>query len=310
MRASGLLYLVQAAAVTSVALLVVLAWAPSGALPLNELSSSTAEDGQRVIEVPVQAVDCPDGYDNGATDDVCLAYDGQIPGPTWVLGKGQDAQVRLSHDVESTIADLDVDAELAEELAEARYSLHRHGVSVANCEDGVARPLGTDVCGSTVGPPGAIEPAGSVTYNFTADFAGPWHYHDHAKGVDVGAAVQPVLGSEAVERGLFGSFVVLEDPEASDHVFDLHLLDAGANGGLGLDETVGEGERFDVLVVGLGDHAWDVRLEHDEEGTVAEVAVGPGVSRSMRVEDARPGTYTWTATSPMVGVYDGEVTVE
>lgn len=310
MRALSPLRLVQAAALASVGLLLLLAWSPTGAVPLDEVASSTEEDGQRGIEVDVQAVDCPEGYDNEATDDVCLAFDGQIPGPTWVLEESQDVQLLLSHDVEETLADLDVDPELADKLAEARYSLHRHGVSVANCEDGLARPLGTEVCGSTVGPPGAIEPAGTVRYDFTADFAGPWHYHDHAKGLDVGAAVQPVLGEEAVQRGLFGSFLVLAEDETTDHVFDLHLLDAGANGGMGLDETVHGGERFDILVVGLGDHAWDVSLEHDEEGSVAELAIGPGVSRAITVEDAQPGTYTWTATSPRVGLFEGTVSVE
>jgi FtsP/CotA-like multicopper oxidase with cupredoxin domain len=310
MPAPGFVRVAQLSAFVGLVALAAFAFADPSGTPSLEPARSTADPVDRVIEVDLRAVPCPEGYDNAAADEACLGYGGQIPGPTWVLEEGQRVQVRLNHSVTESLDGLEVEPEVADHLDQARYSLHRHGVSVANCEDGVSRPLGTEVCGSAVGPPGAIDPAGSVTYNFTASFPGPWHYHDHAKGLDVGAGVQPVLGTEAIERGLYGSFLVLEDGETTDHAFDLHLIDAGANGGIGLNETVEVGERFDIVVTGLGNKAWDVELEHDEAGTVAELEVGPGVSRSITVAKAQEGTYSWRATSPTADhASEGEVQV-
>lgn len=309
MSRPGPVRLGQLALVLSLAL-AAFAWAQPGGLPLAQDQPATQATPDRSLEANVTAVPCPESYDNGAEDDICLAYAGQIPGPTWILEQGEQVELTFDHDVNDSLEDLDVESELADELSQARYSLHRHGVSVAACEDGVARPVGTEICGSTVGPEDAMEPAGSVTYAFEAAFAGPWHYHDHSTGVDVGTAIGPVLGEEAVQRGLFGSFLVLAEGQQTDHAFDLHLLDAGPNGGMGLDETVEAGERFDLVVVGLGNHAWDVSLHHEDQGEIGSLEIGPGLSRVITVEDAQEGSYTWQATSALVGSFEGEVVAQ
>lgn len=278
----------------------------------DAVEPAETSDDVREITVDVAAVPCPEGYDNEADDDVCLAYDGIIPGPTWVFEAGQRVELTLRHDVTDTVDATGADAELADTLAEARYTLHRHGVSTAACEDGVARPQGTQICDSTVGPPGSQAPAGTVTYEFEAGFPGGWHYHDHALGLDAGVTTGPVLGAEAEHRGLFGTFLVLEDgAEEPARVFDLHLLDAGPNGGLGLDAQAPAGERFDLLLAGLGDQRWNVELEAPDGDLVGEHELGPGLSRPITVHDAEPGTYEWTAiTAAEPGTeYSGQIEV-
>lgn len=273
------------------------------------ISTTVSADGtgaDRKIELNVTAVPCADGYDNEKPDDVCLAYDGQIPGPTFVFRKGRTVDITLNHRVWQTVQNTSASAELAEKLVDARYTLHRHGTSVAACEDGVSQPQGTEICDSAIGT------NESITYTFETDFPGAWHYHDHALGLDAGVVEGPVLGPPAEHRGLFGSFLVLDDGEGVDreNVFDLHLLDPGPNGGLGLNRTVDVGDRFDIVVVGLGDQAWQFELRDPDGDLVREIETGPGVSRVATVETAVQGTYTWTARSAFVGTFDGEVVAE
>lgn len=268
----------------------------------QEPAPTSEEVFDRHLEVNVTAVDCPANYDNQAEDDVCLAYDGQIPGPTFVFEEGERVQLELHHRVEETLAGLD--AEPAEPLADKRYTLHRHGVSVAACEDGVARPEGTQICESTV------QPGRTVTYNFTTAFPGFWHYHDHALGLGVGTDHGEEAGPMAEHRGLWGSFLVLPEGERTSHVLDLHLLDSGPNGGLGLDADVTAGERFDLIATGLGDDPWTVTLTDPDGQTVWDQEIGPGVSRGHTVAEAQPGTYVWEATSPLHGSFEGEVVAE
>ncbi len=279
--------------------------------PLSDtLEPDTAADPapDHIIQLNLSAIPCPPGYDNEHDDDVCLGYADAVPGPTWIFHEGDEVEITLAHNVTSSIQETEAGDELAEELSQARYSHHRHGVATANCHDGIAQPEATLVCDSTVGPPGADKTPGEITYRFTTPFPGAWHYHDHALGVDAGVVHEPVIGEEGAHRGLFGAFLVLEQGETTDNVFDLHMLDAGPNGGLGLDETVQAGDRFDVIVTGLGDWAWTVTLE-DPSGTVVDTAeVGPGVSRGLTVHEAQAGSYVWTAQSPtQPGTFEGEV---
>jgi len=265
-------------------------------------AASPGEDVDRHLTVNVTAIECPEDYDNQADDDVCLAYDGQIPGPTFVFAEGQRVQLEVRHNV--SVTELGADPAVAEKLEQARYTLHRHGVSVAACEDGVARPRGTQVCDST------IQPGGTVTYNFTTRFPGFWHYHDHALGLDVGTTHGEEAGAMAEHRGLWGSFLVVPEDETAGEVLDLHLLDTGPNGGLGLDANVTAGERFDLIAAGLGDAPWRVTLTAPDGTTVWREDLGPGVSRGHTVAEADPGTYTWRAASPLVGSFEGEVVAE
>lgn len=249
------------------------------------------QEADRHLDVEIVAMQCPAGYDNGQADDICLAYNGQIPGPTWVFEAGERVNISLHNRVAETLQALDREGQDLPDVADARYSLHRHGLSLDACSDGVAQPVGTSVCDSTVGP------GGSITYTFDTLFPGFWHYHDHSHTFSVSPEHGPILGGEGVERGLWGSFLVLPPGDTTDHVFDLHLMDAGANGGLGLDGAAKAGQRFDLNVVGLGylHRFYDVRLEDPDGGTVGEAMVGPGVSRGITAVAARPGTYKWTA---------------
>jgi FtsP/CotA-like multicopper oxidase with cupredoxin domain len=262
------------------------------------LETGDAEDVDRQITVAIEAIECPPGYDNQANDDVCLAYDGQIPGHTFVFDEGQRVELTLEHRVEETIANLDADPDLVEDLVSNRYSLHRHGVSVTACHDGVARPIGTQVCESTVGPQGSMAPDGSITYTFETAFPGVWHYHDHSLGLGVGTDHGNEAGPDAEHRGLWGAFRVVPDGETTNNVFDLHLLDSGPNGGLGLDRTVETGERFELLATGLGDYPWTVQLENPNGVTIWTQEIGPGLTRGYTVDSATEGTYEWTAQSP------------
>lgn len=260
-----------------------------------QAEQAPADDVDRHIVVDIVAVKCPEGYDNNHDDDVCLAYDGRIPGPTWVFEKDQHVTIELRHRVGESLAELDVDVNesTAEKLSEGRYSMHRHGLSLSACNDGVAKINGTEICDSTVGP------GETVTYEFNTSFPGEWHYHDHGLSFNGEPANASILGPEAEDRGLFGSFKVLEENETIENVFDLHVLDTGVNGGMGLNETVDAGESFELLAAGLGMRsALDtVRLENPDGQLVDEVLIGPGASRGITVDSAQPGTYTWTSTT-------------
>lgn len=287
--------------------------AGTGTAPFGLATEDAADEGvDREITVDITAIPCPEDYDNTFDDDVCLGYDGQIPGPTWVFEQGDRVNLTVTHDVARSVGDLDVPEALAFDLATSRYTLHRHGVNVAPCEDGVAQPRGTEICDSTLGPEGAPGPDGSITYTFETSFPGSWHYHDHALGLDAGGERDNLAGPMAEHRGLWGTFLVLEPGESTDHVFDLHLLDTGPNGGMGLNETIDAGERFDLIVAGLDDYPWSVSLTDPDGQEIAEYEIGPGVSRHFTVEDADPGTYTWEASTLFLdeSPFEGEVTVQ
>ncbi len=226
-------------------------------------------------------------------DGVCLGYDGQRPGPTLVVTDDDLVEITVHNRILET---LPAGYEASGPLADARVSLHTHGVYVDASMDGITSHPGTNLIDSSVGP------GDSFTYSYQAPYAGAWHYHDHVMGVE---------GHEGSHRGLHGTLYVLEKGETTDHVFDLHLLHNGPNGGAGLNETVQAGDRFDIVATPLGDFAWTVTL-HDPAGElVDEVEMGPGSARALVVKDARPGTYTWTATStnPFMGTFDGSIEV-
>lgn len=282
----------QASLTTLVLIAVTLAGCLGGQDPADDGDQVGTEASEgRVLQVDITAMPCPDGYDNGQDDDVCLAYNGQIPGPTWVFEQGEPVQIQLQNRVAESLEGMDVEGDLAKRLGEARYSMHRHGLAQDACSDGVAQPEGTEVCDSTVGP------GQTVVYTFNTSFPGYWHYHDHGHTFDTGPAKGPLLGMQGSGRGLWGAFLVLEEGGSTDQALDLHLIDTGANGGLGLDGEATAGERFDLLVTALGewDWFWTVTLNDPSGDAVGDVLVAPGVSRGIPVPDAQPGTYTWRA---------------
>lgn len=215
-----------------------------------------------------------------ADDRVCLAYNGQVPGPTLDVKLGDTVVITLVNRIAETLP-----AGAPTHLATTSVSWHVHGMAVSVANDGV---------GDSSAPPG-----GSYTYTARAAFVGSWHYHDHIIGAD---------GDEGATRGLYGGLIVRNgaEPRAAT-VLDLHLLDDGENGGRGLNANVSAGSSFEILVVGLENLHWRVELKDPSGATVGTFEAWPGLSGRIRVDDAQPGTYVWTARG--FGTKTGQVVV-
>lgn len=238
------------------------------------LSAPPGPPTTRYFDWDVTAASCP------YADGVCLAYNGTVPGPTLDINLGDTLVINLTNRIAETLPRAD------DELSTTRVSWHVHGMSVTVDNDGVGIS--------------SAAPNGTFQYTARAAFAGDWHYHDHVIGPD---------GDEGSRRGLYGGLIVRNGAEPrADRVFDLHLLDAGPNGGRGLWGNVSAGESFEILVVGLENFGWTVRLYDPSNAIVQEVAAWPGLSERIRVEDARPGTYQWTA-SGLGALRSGQVIV-
>lgn len=237
------------------------------------LSAPPGPPAVRYYDWDVTATPC------GLTDDgVCLAYDGRVPGPTLDVNVGDTLVINLTNRIAETLP-----AGADASLAIARVSWHVHGMSVTLDNDGVGLS--------------SAAPGETFQYTARAAFAGDWHYHDHVIGLD---------GDEGARRGLYGGLIVRSGAEPrADHVFDLHFLDAGANGGRGLNGSVPAGDSFEILVVGLENLPWSVKLKDPAGAQVAAVDTWPGLSERIRVDVAQPGTYAWAAR----GAQRGEVIV-
>lgn len=245
----------------------------------------------------VVAMECPLGYDNGHQDNVCLAYDGVIPGPGLVVEAFGHTQVTINNRIADTIDSTSAAAPTRDALREARVSWHRHGVHVQPGMDGVDTPPGSAITDSTVAP------NDSFTYASQHRYVGGWHYHDH---------VMFTQHNGGIERGLFGAILVVPPGQVPDHLFDLHLLDAGPNGGLGMDATVDQGDEFVIALAGLGNAWWTVVLYHPDGSTLFEASVGPGTSTAWRIRDADEGAYTWQALNALQPgtTFEGKVTAQ
>ncbi len=280
---------------SAVAIASALVWPTFSSLD-TESSSEAFSNSLVAVTMDVVAVECPAGFDNGHGDGACLAFDGQIPGPSIVVEAFTSTRVTIRNRVAETIDALNVSQATKDSLREARVSWHRHGAHVAAGMDGVDAAPGTLVVDSAVGS------GETFTYESEHRYVGGWHYHDHV--MFTGAA-------HGMARGLFGSLVVVPPGQAPDHVFDLHFLDAGPNGGLGMNGAAMPGQDFIVNLVGLGDRWWTVRLENPDGSLRSEEQVGPGTSVALRVNDAAAGVYEWEATPPFRPgtTFRGQVTV-
>lgn len=242
---------------------------------------------ERAFALEAVAFACPT-----QADGVCLGYGGAAPGPLLDVNEGDLVTLTLFNNVSRTVWALDASPATKARLGGAIVSFHVHGTSLSAAEDGVAAHPGTRLIESVA------HPNGSFTYRMRAAFGGTWHYHDHVLGAD---------GSEGIARGLYGALLVRPPlAQRPDRVLDLHLLDAGANGGQGLDADVAAGARFEVAVVGLGNWVWDVQLRDPSGALVHALTLGPGESESILVDGAKPGTYRWSATN-VLGTVRGEV---
>lgn len=248
------------------------------------------------LDLEIVAQMCPSGYDNGvASDDVCLTYNGTIPGPTLVFREGDAVTLTVHNRVDQTVAGLPVMPTVKNKFLGKPFSLHRHGTDSAANMDGVGPHALTQLEDSRV------PASGTFVYTFTTPFVGTWQYHDHAFGPQG-------LGTDGSERGLFGSLIVLPAAAPSTTIFDLHLLDEGPNGGLGLNGQVAVGERFLLALAGLGNDWWDVQVTDPGGSVLATHTLAPGVSHGVLVESAQAGAYTWRATSPFhPGSFQGQV---
>ncbi|WP_010270957.1 multicopper oxidase family protein [Paenibacillus senegalensis] len=112
-------------------------------------------------------------------------YNGQVPGPELVVNQGDLVEV--------TIVNRDI---------EQGVTLHWHGIDVPNAEDGVA--------GMTQD---AVLPGESFTYRFVVEEVGSHWYHSHQ------------VSSIQVQKGLFGSFVILpEHQEPAPNSLDITTM--------------------------------------------------------------------------------------
>ena len=261
--------------------------------------------GQVAVEAEMVAILCPPGYDNGRPDNVCLAFNGTIPGPTFVFREGDAVTVKVKNRVEETVQALDVPPAVKSKFVGRAFSMHRHGTDAPPTMDGIAPHTGTSF------PDSRVPAKGEFTYAFTTPFVGTWHYHDHAFGPD-GSLRNPStdrgFGSEGAERGLFGSLLVLPRSAPTPTVFDLHLLDHGPNGGLGMNGNVAVGERFLISLVGLGSEWWDVVVTDPDGVVIASHTVSAGSSHGVLVEAAKRGAYTWSAWGVFhIDPFEGQV---
>lgn len=269
-----------------VALLALAAWASPS------LGAPPGPPQERAFTLEVTAASCPHKTQG---EWLCLAYNGQIPGPSLDVNLGDTVQVTLVNRIADTVGATNASAATKARLAGAAVSWHVHGTAVPAEMDGIDSHAGTNLVRSVA------EPGGSFTYRTRAAFAGAWHYHDHVLGFD---------GAEGAARGLYGGLLVRNGAELRpDHTLDLHLLDAGANGGRGLHATLAADAdpSFELLVVGLGNIVWNVELRDPAGALVADTRIGPGMSERILVADAQVGAYTWRAVG--LGIKTGEVVV-
>lgn len=246
------------------------------------LGSAPAGPQTRAFTFEVTAFSCP--YDDG----VCLAYNAVVPGPLLDVNVGDTIEITLVNRIAQTLP-----PGAPAHLATVSVSWHVHGTAVPAEMDGVAAHEGTQLVES-VAPPG-----GSFTYRTRAAFVGTWHYHDHVIGLD---------GDEGARRGLYGSLVVRNGAEPRpDAVYDLHMLDDGANGGRGMNAALPAGSSFEIVVVGLENVPWRVTLTEPDGDPIGTIEASPGLSGRFDVDDALPGEYTWRATG--LGTKTGKVIV-
>jgi FtsP/CotA-like multicopper oxidase with cupredoxin domain len=258
-------------------LLLALALLGLAAAAYSGMGATPGPTQLREFTLEVTAAACP--Y-KAQGEWLCLAYNGQIPGPMLDVDLGDTISITLVNKIAETIWQTNASDLTKARLANASVSWHVHGTAVPNEMDGIDAHPGTSLLRSVA------EPGGSFVYVTRAAFAGAWHYHDHVLGFD---------GAEGVARGLYGGLVVRNGaqlrPETS---LDLHLLDSGANGGRGLDASVAQGTSFEILLVGLENFVRTVELRHPG-GAIEKKTVGPGMSDRFVVAEAQAGDYVWRA---------------
>jgi len=254
-----------------------------GAAAYTTLGAPPGPPQVRAFTLDVVAFACDEEGDG-----VCLGYEGAAPGPMLDVNLGDTIEITLVNRIAETLP-----PGAPAHLATADVSWHVHGTAVPVEMDGVAAHPGTQLVESVA------HPGGSFTYRTRAAFVGSWHYHDHVIGLD---------GDEGARRGLYGGLIVRNGAEARpDVTLDLHLLDAGANGGHGMSASVPAGSHLEILVVGLENLFRHVELRDPDGALVDELDTAPGLSDRLVVPDAQPGTYTWSATGP--GLKTGTVVV-
>lgn len=269
--------------VVALALLVV---ASAAAAVVAPASLDALESGAGVARAPVThelswdvvAVPC-----GAVTDGTCLAYAGQVPGPTLDVRLGDVVRLTVVNRIAETLW-----PGANAGLANASVSFHVHGTSLSAAKDGMPSHEGTGFVN------GSVPPGGAFTYELRAAFVGAWHYHDHVLGMD---------GAEGTLRGLFGALVVREPADAGAPVVDIRAHDNGVNAGfpVAANAAFAPGDVVDVIVAGLGNRVWTVEVE----GTVLTTA--PGLSERVRVTVGPDGALPWRAQWGLE-VHEGEVT--
>lgn len=249
---------------------------------------SPAAPPTRSFTLEVVALPCPAGV--GPADGICLAYNGQIPGPALVVDALDRLEIVLVNHVPQTVWSVPGPADVKAALANQSVSFHVHGTALAVSQDGMSHAMEPRF------PDSFAPPGGSFTYRMRAAYNGTWHFHDHVLGAD---------GNEGIARGLAGTLIVRSGAEIRpDALVDVHAT-SGAPFVSASAATVAAGGSFELVFVVLGDYPWT--LELSGPGVSRALTQGPGESDHLIVAHAA-GSYHWTLTNALLGdTYEGTV---
>jgi len=189
---------------------------PAGGTPIAQLVAGPSDAPLRtftLVAQPARITLAP-----GQTVDA-WTFNGTVPGPELRVQQGDQVVVTLVNRLAGGV------------------TIHWHGVTVPNAEDGVAGVTQDAV------PPGA-----SYTYRFIATDVGTYWYHSHQET------------SEALPRGLYGALIVTPRnpplPYDRDYTVFLHEWPSAAACRQTCAETLGVNDRADRLLLAAhpGEH--------------------------------------------------------
>jgi manganese oxidase len=178
-----------------------------------------------------------------------FGYNGIVPGPQIRVREGDRVRVNLKNGLDQST------------------SIHFHGLSVPNDQDGV--PFITQ-------PP--IKPGQSYTYEFTVPHAGSHMYHAHHNA------------TTQVMRGMLGAFIVEPRDTSSEPKVDLDYVMI-LNDGLGGFTLNGKGfPATEPLVAKLGQ---TIRIRYMNEGMMIHPMHLHGMPMTVIAKDGWPQPAPW-----------------
>ncbi len=177
-----------------------------------------------------------------------FAYNGTVPGPQIRVREGDRVKINLKNELDQST------------------SIHFHGLSVPNDQDGV--PFLTQ-------PP--IKPGQSFTYEFTAPHSGSHMYHSHHNA------------TTQVMKGLLGAFIVEPKDASSEPKVDLDYVMI-LNDGLGGFTLNGKG--FPATEPLVAKQGQTIRIRYMNEGMMIHPMHLHGMPMTVIAKDG------WTHPAP------------